>query len=88
MTLDGTAAESWGAAVGLEKLWGISRQVVVEGAVVQRMADSPFGNQYALGVRFQQPINNAWIFRADAMHGWRQGLNDVFGVRVELRRKF
>jgi hypothetical protein len=87
-TLDGSAAESWGAAVGLEKLWGISRQVVVEGAVVQRMADSPFGNQYALGVRFQQPINNAWIFRADAMHGWRQGLNDVFGVRVELRRKF
>jgi hypothetical protein len=87
-TLDGTAADSYGAAVGLEKLWGISRQVVVEGAVVQRMDSSPFGNQYALGVRFQQPINNAWIFRADAMHGWRQGLNDVYGVRVELRRKF
>lgn len=87
-TLDGRASDSYGAALGLEKLWGISRQVVVEGAVVQRMSDSPLGNQYALGVRFQQPINNAWIFRADAMHGWRQGLNDVYGVRVELRRKF
>ncbi|HUP61505.1 MAG TPA: hypothetical protein VNA69_13915 [Thermoanaerobaculia bacterium] len=87
-TLDGRANDSYGAAVGLEKLWGVSRQVVVEGAVVQRMSDSPLGNQYALGVRFQQPLNNAWIFRADAMHGWRQGLNDVFGVRVELRRKF
>lgn len=87
-TLDGRAHDSFGAAFGLEKLWGISRQVVVEGAVVQRMSDSPLGNQYAVGVRFQQPLNNAWIFRADAMHGWRQGLNDVFGVRVELRRKF
>jgi hypothetical protein len=87
-TLDGSAHDSYGVAVGLEKLWGVSRQVVVEGAVVQRMDSSPFGDQYALGVRFQQPINNAWIFRADAMHGWRQGLEDVFGVRVELRRKF
>lgn len=87
-TLDGSAAESYGAAVGVEKLWGVTRQFVVEGALVQRMSDSPLGNQYALGVRFQQPLNNAWIFRADAMHGWRQGLNDVYGVRVELRRKF
>lgn len=87
-TLDGSAHDSYGVAVGLEKLWGISRQVVVEAAVVQRMDSSPFGDQYALGVRFQQPLNNRWIFRADAMNGWRQGLNDVFGVRVELRRKF
>lgn len=87
-TLDSSAHDSFGAAVGLEKLWGISRQVVVEGAVVQRMDSNPLGDQYALGVRFQQPINNAWIFRADAMHGWRQGQNDIFGVRVELRRKF
>ncbi|HEX7150259.1 MAG TPA: hypothetical protein VF618_02140 [Thermoanaerobaculia bacterium] len=87
-TLDATASDSYGAAVGLEKLWGLSRQVVVEGAVVQRASSSPFGDQYALGIRYQQPLNNAWIFRADAMHGWRQGQNDVFGVRVELRRKF
>jgi hypothetical protein len=87
-TLDASARESWGAAVGLEKLWGVSQQVVVEGAVVQRMDSSTLGNQYALGVRFQRPLNNAWIFRADAMHGWRQGQNDVYGVRVELRRKF
>jgi hypothetical protein len=87
-TLDPRAADSWGAAVGLEKLWGISQQVVVEAAVVQRMSASTLGDQYALGVRFQRPLNNAWIFRADAMRGWRQGQNDVYGVRVELRRKF
>ena len=87
-TLDARAEDSFGAAVGLEKLWGISRQVVVEGAIVQRMSSSNDSDQYALGVRFQQPINNAWIFRADAMHGWRQGQNNIYGVRVELRRKF
>jgi len=52
------------------------------------MGSSTLGDQYALGVRFQHPLNNAWIFRADAMRGWRQGLKDVYGVRVELRRKF
>lgn len=87
-TLDARAQDSWGAAAGLEKLWGVSQQVVVEAAVVQRMDSSTLGDQYALGVRFQRPINNAWIFRADAMHGWRQGQEDVYGIRVELRRKF
>jgi hypothetical protein len=87
-TLDARAQDSWGAAFGLEKLWGVSQQVVFEGAVVQRMGSSTLGDQYALGVRFQHPLNNAWIFRADAMHGWRQGLENVYGVRVELRRKF
>jgi hypothetical protein len=87
-TLDASAQESWGAAAGVEKLWGVSQQVVVEGAVVRRMDSNTLGNQYALGVRFQRPLNNAWIFRADAMHGWRQGQDDVYGVRVELRRKF
>lgn len=87
-TLDANASDSFGAAAGLEKLWGISQQVVVEAAVVQRMGDSPLSNQYALGIRYQRPLNNAWIFRADAMHGWRQGQNDVYGARVELRRKF
>ena len=87
-TLDARAEDSWGAAAGLEKLWGIRQQIIVEGAVVQRMGSSTLGDQYALGVRYQRPLNNAWIFRADAMHGWRQGQDDVFGVRVELRRKF
>lgn len=87
-TLDARANDSYGAAVGLEKLWGVTQQVVVEAAVVQRMDSSPLGSEYAFGVRYQRPITNAWIVRADAMHGWRQGREDVFGVRLELRRKF
>jgi hypothetical protein len=88
-TLDASAHKTWGAAVGLEKLWGISQQVVFEAAFVQQTeSGGPVPDQYALGVRFQRPLNNAWIFRADAMHGWVQSAPDVYGVRVELRRKF
>jgi hypothetical protein len=88
-TLDATAQDAYGGAVGLGYLFPqLNRQVVVEAAVVQRMGGSALGSQYALGVRYQHPISNAWIVRADAMRGWRQGQNDVYGVRVEIRRKF
>ena len=86
-TLDASGHESYGGAIGLEYLFGLDRQIVVEGAVVERMGDSALGSQYALGARYQHKISNAWIVRLDAMHGWRQGLNDVYGVRVEIRRK-
>jgi hypothetical protein len=33
-------------------------------------------------------INNAWIFRADAMVGVREDDDDLAGLRVEIRRKF
>jgi hypothetical protein len=87
-TLDASAHESYGGAVGVEYLFDLHTQLVLEGAVVERMDDSTLGSQYALGVRYQHKINEAWIVRADAMHGWRQGQDDVFGVRLELRRKF
>jgi hypothetical protein len=87
-TLDASAHDSYGGALGLEYLFKLDRQIVVEGAVVERNNNSTLGNQYALGVRYQHPISNAWIVRADAMRGWRQGLKDIYGVRLELRRKF
>ena len=65
----------------------LDRQIVIEGAVVQRMGDSVLGSQYAIGARYQHPISNAWIVRLDVMHGWRQGLEDIYGARLELRRK-
>ena len=87
-TLDATAHDSYGGALGLEYLFSLNRQIVVEGTVVERRGASALGNQYALGARYQHPISNAWIVRLDAMRGWRQGLKDVYGVRVEIRRKF
>lgn len=86
-TLDASGKESYGGAVGVEYLFSLERQIIVEGAVVERMSDSTLGSQYALGARYQHKISNAWILRLDAMHGWREGLKNVYGARVEIRRK-
>jgi hypothetical protein len=86
-TLDASGQESYGGAVGVEYLFSLERQIVLEGAVVERMSDSTLGSQYALGARYQHKISNAWILRLDAMHGWREGLKNVYGARVEIRRK-
>ena len=86
-TLDASAHDSYGGALGVEYLFNLDRGLVVEGAVVQRTGDSLLGSQYALGARYQHKVTNAWIVRLDAMHGWREGLNDVYGARLEIRRK-
>lgn len=86
-TLDARGHDSWGGAAGVEYLFQLDRQIVFEAAVVERMGSSPLGSEYALGMRYQHPITNAWIVRFDAMHGWRDGRRDVFGIRLELRRK-
>jgi hypothetical protein len=100
-TLDDTARDSWGGAVGVEYLFDLDRQIVVEAAAVRRdpgAGELDPGDEYAFGVRFQQPVTNAWIVRFDAMYGWREDgrdpvgavlpRNDVYGARFELRRKF
>lgn len=87
--LDDTARDSYGGALGLDYLFpDFSNQLVVEAAVVERRGDNPLGNQYAIGARFQHRINHAWIIRFDAMKGWIQGQKDIYGARIELRRKF
>jgi hypothetical protein len=88
--LDPNAVDSYGGALGVEYLWNLDRQLVLEVATVQRrFSDIPnIGAEYALGARFQQPLNNAWILRLDGMYGFRDGIRDIFGGRVELRWKF
>jgi hypothetical protein len=87
-TLDNRAHDAYGGAVGVEYLFGLDRQIVLEVATVQPMDDNPLGAQHSIGARYQHPFTKTWILRLDAMKGWRQGLNDIYGVRVELRRKF
>jgi hypothetical protein len=87
-TLDPRAKDSYGGAAGIEYLFDLQRQIVFEGAVVQRRSGTTLGDQYAIGARYQHKLNNAWIVRADAMKGWIQGQKDIYGVRLELRRKF
>ncbi len=86
-TLDASAKDSYGGAFGVEYLFDLHRQIVFEGSVVERMSDNPLGTQYAFGARYQRPLNNAWILRLDAMHGWREGQKNVYGARLEIRRK-
>ena len=41
-----------------------------------------------LSARYQIPITNAIILRADVMAGFRSSDDDLFGARFEIRRKF
>jgi hypothetical protein len=92
--LNDTGSNAYGGAIGLQYLFNLDQQLVFEVATVQ-----PFGNpiagigvahpQYAFGVRYQIPINRAWLFRADATYQITEGADeDNFGFRFEIRRKF
>jgi hypothetical protein len=88
-TLTASANDAYGGALGLEYLFQLDQQIVGEVARYQPRGDNnPLGAQTAVGLRFQRPITHTWIVRADAMKGWRTGLNDIYGVRLEFRRKF
>jgi hypothetical protein len=87
-TLDAKAHDSFGGALGLEYLFDLAHQIVVEGSVVERMNGNTAGAEYGIGVRYQQPISPDLIIRFDAMKGWLQGQKDIYGVRAELRLKF
>ena len=72
--LDDTANDTWGGALGVEYLFGLDQQIVIEAATVQIRGDNTKrnikGDQYALGIRYQKPLDKSWIFRADAMVGF------------------
>ena len=92
-TLDASANDTYGGAIGLNLLGpDFSWQVVTEFAVVathgNRANRIAPGNQYGFGVRVQKPITNAWLARFDTMFGIRDELDDLFGVRFEMRYKF
>jgi hypothetical protein len=92
--LNDTGSNAYGGALGLQYLFNLDQQLVFEFATVQ-----PFGTpiagigvarpQYGFGVRYQIPIDRAWLFRADATSQITEGADkDTFGIRAEVRRKF
>jgi hypothetical protein len=92
--LNDTGSNAYGGALGLQYLFNLDQQLVFEFATVQ-----PFGTpiagigvarpQYGFGVRYQIPIDRAWLFRADATYQITEGADkDTFGIRAEVRRKF
>jgi hypothetical protein len=90
--LDDTGSDAWGGAIGLQYLFDLDQQLVFEVAMVQPFSSDGIGAQdpqYGFGVRYQIPIDRAWLFRADATYHIIEGADeDNFGIRTELRRKF
>ncbi len=92
--LDDTGADTYGAALGVNYLFNLEQQIVVEAATVQthgatvdptRPAKGP---QYGVGARYQRNLTKAWIFRTDVMYAWRDNDENVAGIRAEFRQKF
>ncbi|MEM8789976.1 MAG: hypothetical protein AAGE80_00060 [Pseudomonadota bacterium] len=89
-TLDATGIDTFGGAIGLQYLFGFDQQIVGEFAAVfpyddrEGPAKDP---QFGFGVRYQKPLTNRLIFRADAMYGYLLDAQDLSGVRAELRLK-
>jgi hypothetical protein len=90
--LDDTGSNAIGGAAGLQYLFNLDQQLVFEVAMVQPFEDDGIGAQdaqYGFGVRYQIPIDRAWLFRADATYQILEGADeDNFGIRTEVRRKF
>jgi len=92
--LDDTGHDTFGGAIGIQYLFDLQRQLVLEVATVQIMGDvnevgrAAVDDQYGFGIRYQHPISPAWILRADAMYGLLKNADDFKGARFEVRRKF
>jgi hypothetical protein len=89
--LDDSGSDAWGGAIGLQYLFNLDQQLVFEVAMVQPFDDDGIGAQdaqYGFGTRYQLPLNKSWLFRADATYQILEGLEDNFGLRAELRKKF
>jgi hypothetical protein len=90
--LDDSGSNTAGGALGLQYLFNLDQQLVFEVAMVQPFEDDGIGAkeaQYGFGVRYQVPIDRAWLLRADATYQILEGGDeDNFGLRTELRRKF
>ncbi|WP_245296996.1 MULTISPECIES: hypothetical protein [Rhodomicrobium] len=93
--LNDTGSNAYGGAVGLQYLFNLDQQLVFELATVQPFGETIAGigtadPQYGFGVRYQIPLNNDWLFRADATYQIVDNpeVEDNFGLRAEFRRKF
>tara|TARA_R110002049_G_scaffold72490_3_gene187286 strand:+ start:59750 stop:61543 length:1794 start_codon:yes stop_codon:yes gene_type:complete len=91
-TLDTSASDTAGGSIGVDLIGDdLDRQLLLEAAYL-----TPHGSknpnvpddQFAVGSRYQFPISHCTLMRFDVMYGWRRGLQDVYGTRMEYRWKF
>ena len=90
--MDDTGHDTFGGSIGLEYLFDLHQQIVFEISGLGVFGDAKDrtakGSQLGFGVRYQLPLNNAWLIRADAIVAARDNDQNLFGIRCELRRKF
>ena len=92
--MDDTGQNAYGGALGIQYLFDFEQQLVFELAGERQLSDfsnsfdDEVDNQYAAGVRYQIPLSNAWLLRADAIYAVKEDEDDVFGARTEIRWKF
>jgi hypothetical protein len=92
--LDDSGQNTFGGAVGVQYLFNLDQQIVLEASSVQVIGGNnepgrpAKADQYGLGIRYQLPLSLDWILRMDAMHGFLVNDRDFSGARVELRKKF
>jgi hypothetical protein len=95
-TMDVTANNTTGIAIGLQNLFALNQQLVLEVAYLADIDDdndpnAVAGDQFGVGLRYQKPLNKAWIFRADAnfiQTDAKPESDQRTGVALEIRRKF
>jgi hypothetical protein len=91
-TLDTSASDTAGGSIGVDLIGDkLDRQLLLELTYLtphgDQNADVP-DDQFAAGTRYQFPISHATLLRFDTVYGWRQGLEDIYGTRMEYRWKF
>jgi hypothetical protein len=92
--LNDTGQNAYGGAVGVQYLFDLDQQLVLEVALERDLEDfsnsfdEVVGDQYAAGIRYQIPLSKAWLLRADAIYALKEGEADAAGARTELRWKF
>ena len=99
--LDDTGQNAYGGAIGLQYLFDLQQQLVFEVAASRDLDDfddtfeQEVGEQYAAQIRYQIPLSNAWLLRADTIYALKEDIDNGdddydgnFGVRTELRWKF
>ncbi len=92
-TLNATASNSYGGALGLNVLSAdFRKQLVFEFAALDTYGNPALsaaaGPEYAVGTRYQTALNNRLIWRVDLMNGWFDNAPDIYGTRTEIRWKF
>ncbi len=93
-SLDASANDTAGGALGMEYLFSLNQQIVVELAGLIDLDTSSTStntntHQYALGLRYQRPFYNSWIVRMDVNAVFETETDiDRFGASLEVKRKF